>query len=103
MNKSDKVVITEIDFYPVTPKQGVVCFSSFIFQNALKICDVAIITRPGGGYRLSYPLKLLPNGKKAQSVYPINTNVGKQIEETVLKAYCNFLSKFGIKEKIDEN
>jgi len=98
LTKSDKVEITEIDFFPITPKKGVVCFVSFTFQNSIRICDCAIVTLPKGGYRISYPLRTLPNGKKHQSAYPINKNVGMQIESCLLKAYADFLSKFGIKE-----
>jgi DNA-binding cell septation regulator SpoVG len=100
MTKSEPIRITEIDFFPIKPKQGVVCFVSFTYRNELRICDCAIVTRPKGGYRLSYPLRKLPNGKSIQATYPINTITGTQIETTVLKAYCDFLSKFGIKEKI---
>ena len=98
--RSDKVEITEIDFFPIKPHKGLVCFVSFTFNNQIRINDVALITRPQGGYRLSYPLRQLKNGKSVQSAYPINTITGKAIEESILQGYANYLSKFGIKENI---
>ncbi len=91
--KSKKEIISEIEFFPIIPKNGVICFCSFTYQNSLRIQDCAILTRPQGGYRLSFPIKKLANGKTIQSVYPINKKIGEQIEEIILINYENFLVK----------
>ena len=90
MKKSKKEIITEIQFYPIIPSNGVVCFISLTYQN-LRINDIAIVTRPLGGYRISYPIKKLNNGKVVQSVYPITHELGNKIEKQVLLAYTDFL------------
>lgn len=91
--KSKKEVIGEIEYFPIIPTKGLVCFVSFTYNNSIRIQDCAILTRPQGGYRLSYPIKQLKNGKTIQSVYPINNQIGKEIEEIILINYENFLLK----------
>ena len=86
-----KEIITEIEFFPIIPTKGLVCFISFTYNNSIRISDCAILTRPQGGYRLSYPIKTLKNGKTVQSVYPINNKIGKQIENILILNYENFL------------
>jgi len=89
MKKRDKE-IKEIDFFPVTPKKGLICFVSFIYQD-LKISDCAILTRPNGEMRLSFPIKTLKNGKTIQTVYPITKELGIFISTTIIKAYLKFI------------
>lgn len=93
MKKSKKEIISEIEFYPIMPKSGVIAFVSFTYQNTLRIQDCAIVTRPTGGYRLSYPIKTLRNGRTIQSIYPINKTIGKQIEDIIILNYEKFLLK----------
>jgi DNA-binding cell septation regulator SpoVG len=89
--KSQKEVITEISFFLVIPKNGLICFVSFTLYNQFRISDCAILTRPSGGYRLSYPIKKLANGKTIQCVYPINQKIAKEIEEIIFVNYEKFL------------
>jgi len=88
-----KEIITEIEFFPIIPKNGVIAFVSFTYENSLRIQDCAILTRPTGGYRLSFPIKKLANGKTIQSVYPINKELGEKIEEILLINFEDFLLK----------
>ena len=91
--KRIKEIISEIEFFPIIPKNGVIAFVSFTYQNSLRIQDCAILTRPTGGYRLSFPIKKLANGKTIQSVYPINKELSEKIEEVLMVNYENFLLK----------
>ena len=91
VKKSKKEIISEIEFYPIIPKNGVICFCSFTYENSLRIQDCAILTRPTGGLRLSFPIKKLANGKTIQAVYPINKQLGTQIEEILIVNYEDFL------------
>jgi len=93
MKKSKKrEIISEIVFFPITPtKDGVVAFISFTFNNQLRIQDCALVTRPQGSYRLSYPIKRLANGKTVNAIYPIDKKLAKKIEEIILINYENFL------------
>lgn len=92
MKTRKKEIIKEIEFYPIIPRKGVVSFVSFIYKD-LKINDCAIVTKPRGGYRLSYPIKILKNGKTIQCVYPINKIIGKKIENIIIINYERFLLK----------
>jgi len=89
---SKKEIISEIEFYPIIPKNGVISFVSFIYNN-LKISDCALVTRPTGGYRLSYPIKTLPNGRTIQCVFPVDKTLGNKIEELIILNYEKFLLK----------
>ena len=92
MRKKEEI-ISEIDFCPIIPKNGVIAFVSFTYKKQLRITDCALMTRPSGGYRLSYPLRNLMNGKTVNSVYPINKEIAQEIEILVYKLYEDFLFK----------
>jgi len=93
MTKSRKrEKISEIIFNPTIPSdKGVVCFVSFNYCNLFRISDCAILTKMSGGYRLSYPIKQLKNGKTINVIYPLSAVVGKPIEDFLLMEYEKFL------------
>ena len=78
--------VTEIQIIPVKPKDGLVAFASFIFDNSFYFSSIGIYTRPQGGYRLTYPTR------KTQSsgiylFHPINKETYQQIEMIVVEKY----------------
>jgi DNA-binding cell septation regulator SpoVG len=86
--------ISEIVFTPTTPNnKGLICFVSFTYSNLFRIQECAIITKLSGGYRLSFPIKHLSNGKSSNVVYPISKEVAKPIEDFVLLEYDKFVKK----------
>lgn len=97
----NQVVLTEIEIFPVKPKNGLVAFASFVFENSIFIGNVAVHSRPdGSGFRLVYPEKTLPNGKTLQIIYPITKAVGQAIEEAVGKRLEEVAGKSGLKREI---
>lgn len=78
--------ITEIQITPIKPQGGLVAFASFVFAGALYCGSVGIFSRPGGGYRLVYPTKLVA-GRQLDIYHPITGTVGRQIEEAVITKY----------------
>ena len=88
--KKDEI-INEIEFFPIIPKNGVVCFVSFTYENKLRIQDCALLTRPTGGYRLSYPIIKLANGKTVNAVFPVDKKFGDKIQDLILNKYGAFL------------
>ena len=89
-----KAKVSETVFYPIQPTaKGLIAYVSFTYEDKLRINDVAIYTRPLGGYRLAYPVKLLANGKSVSSVYPITKEVGNYIEDFLLAEYEKFIAK----------
>jgi len=98
MTKRLKAVkISEIIFYPIQPtNKGLVAYVSFTYQSAIRINDVGIYTRPAGGYRLLYPVKVLANGKTISSVYPISKKVGIELEDFLLDKFNKFREEHSI-------
>jgi len=79
------VKLSEIQVIPVKPKEGLIGFASFVLDEKYYVSSVAIYTRLNGfGYRLVYPTKKV--GEKNINIFhPINLEVGKIIEEAVIK------------------
>ena len=89
-----EITLSEIEIIPVKPHNGLVAFSGFVLNKSFYIGDVAIFSRlDQEGYRLVYPIKVLPNGLKINCFYPINREVGQLIEEAVIKAYLSLIEK----------
>lgn len=75
--------ISEIQFTPIRPKDGIVGFASFVLDGWLYIGSVAVITRPQGGYRLLYPTRKIAD-RNIGIVHPIKRDSGQQVEEKVI-------------------
>lgn len=78
-----KQKISEIQIVPIKPQNGLVAFVSFVLNNSLYLGSIGVITRPEGGYRLTYPIKKVGT-KDINIFYPINNIFAKQIEKEVL-------------------
>ena len=87
--------ITEIQIFPVKPKDGLVAFVSCVINNSLYIGNIALYTSLSGaeGYRLVYPSKLLPNGKEVNCVHPINKEAGTLISKAIIEKFMEVMSK----------
>lgn len=85
--------ITEIQFVPIKPKNGLLGFVSFVIDEKLWLGSVAVFTKiDGSGYRLSYPSKKIGE-KNINLFYPITKEVGKTIEEAVTKKVNEIFSE----------
>ena len=86
--------ISEIQIYPVRPKDGLVAFASCLFNNSLSLQSIAIYTRAdGSGYRLVYPAKFLPNLKQINIFYPINKEIGDTIQKAIVGEFEKLIEK----------
>lgn len=81
--------ISEIQIIPVKPKDGLIAFASCVINKSLYIGNIAIYTSSSlkEGYRLVYPMKVLPNGKEINCVHPINKETGDSISEAIIKKF----------------
>jgi len=78
--------VTEIQIIPVKPKDGLVAFASFVFDNTFYFSSIGIYTRPHGGYRLTYPTR--KSLAQSLSIYhPINKEAAHLIERAVIEKY----------------
>ncbi len=94
-----EIKLSEIQIIPVKPHNGLVGFCSFVLSESFYISDVAIYSRLNQeGYRLVYPIKVLSNGLKINCFYPINKQIGRLIEEEVIKAYLKLIEKAMIRK-----
>jgi len=85
MKKEIKTKVTEIEIIPIKPKSGLIGFASFILDEKYYVGSVAVFTKiNNSGFRLVYPTKKV--GERNINIFhPINSIVGKFIEEMVIK------------------
>ena len=94
----DEVKLSEIQFTPVKPQDGLVGFASFVLDNKYYVGSVAIYTRLNGiGYRLVYPAKKVGD-RNINTFHPIDPLVGKEIEDKVSGKVYGILE-----EQVNEN
>lgn len=89
-----RIKLSEIQIIPVSPRNGLLAFVSFILNNSFYIGDVALYSLLNGdGYRLVFPIRTLPNGKEIQCFHPINRESGEAIEEQVFESFSKLREK----------
>ena len=90
----NEIVISEVQIIPVKPKNGLVAFTSCVINDQFYVGDIAIYTRPHGeDYRLVYPCKNLPNGKRINCFHPINREAGELMKKAIIEKYLEMVSK----------
>ena len=87
--------ISEIQVIPMKPKEGLVAFASCIINSSLYIGNIAIYSSPStqSGFRLVYPVKILPNGKEINCVHPISKEAGELISKAIIRKFKEVISK----------
>lgn len=81
---SNQTTISEIQFYPVKPKDGLLGFVSFVIDGKFWMGSIAVFSRLEGGYRLVYPTRKV-GGQNINIFHPINRDVSLQVETAVIK------------------
>ena len=90
------VSVTEIQIIPVKPKDGLVGFASFVYNDSFYMGSIGIYTRLEGGYRLTYPTKANFN-----LFYPINKDVATEIEKEVIKKFEEVTKQYDRHNKVN--
>lgn len=86
------MIITEIHFTPIRPKNGLVGFASCVIDGSFYLGSIAIHSRPDGSYRLVYPEKRI--GESSMSIFhPINKSAGRSIEKAVIEKCEQIIGK----------
>lgn len=80
-------LVSEVQIVPVKPRDGLVAFASCVVNGQFYVGDIAIYTRLNGGYRLVYPARTLPTGKRINCFHPINRDVGEAVEQAVVSKF----------------
>ena len=85
---SPALIVDEVEIYPVRPCGGLVAFASCVINGCLYLGNIAIHTRPdGSGYRLVFPVKVLPNSKQIQCVHPVTREAGDLILQAISRKF----------------
>lgn len=87
MRPTHNDLVSEINFIPIRPRDGLIGFASFIFQGSIYLGNIAVHTRPNGGIRLVYP-----RTKGVNIYYPLNKELGKSLEMAI-EMKCDSLYK----------
>lgn len=89
---SDKTTISEIQFYPVKPKDGLLGFVSFVLEGKFWMGSIAVFSRPDGGYRLVYPTRKVA-GQNINIFHPITHEAGQEVETAVSEKVAEIFSE----------
>lgn len=84
------IKISEIKVTPIKPNKTLIAFCSFLVDECLYVGDIALHYRPQeerDPYWLVYPSKVLFNGKRINTVHPVNQETGLFIIRAVVKEY----------------
>lgn len=84
--------ITEIQITPVKPNNGLVAFATCVIDNSIYLGSIGILTRLEGGYRLTYPIKIVGN-KQVNIFHPINQETGRILEEKIVNRYKEVMNQ----------
>ena len=89
------ISVSEIQIFPVRPKNGLIAFVSCVVNDAIYIGNIALFTSftNPSGFRLAYPNKRMPNGPDASCVHPITKEAGLAISEAILEKYRQVSAK----------
>jgi len=85
--------ISEVQIIPIKPNNGLIGFVSLVLDNKLYLSSIGLHKKlDGSGYRITYPTKKV--GQKNLNIYhPINSEVGKVIERSVLNKATKIFEK----------
>lgn len=78
--------ISEVQIIPIKPKDGLVGFASFVYDESFYFGSIGIYTRPEGGYRLTYPTRPSPNGN-FNIFHPINRTIADDVEKVIIENF----------------
>ena len=88
----NKTTISETQFYPVKPQDGLLGFVLFVLDGKFWMGSVAVFSRPDGRYRLVYPTRKV-GGQNINVFHPINQEAGQQVEAAVSEKVAEIFSE----------
>ena len=89
---TNQTKISEIQFYPVKPKDGLLGFVSFVLDDKFWMGSIAVFSRRDGGYRLVYPTRKVTN-QNINIFHPIDQAVGRQVETAISEKVAKIISE----------
>ena len=89
---TNQTKISEIQFYPIKPKDGLLGFVSFVLDDKFWMGSVAVFSRRDGGYRLVYPTRKVAD-QNINIFHPIDQVVGRQVETAISEKVAKIISE----------
>jgi len=83
--------VTEVQILPIRPRNGLIGFATIVLDHAIQISDLAVFTRPQGGFRIGYPKKKLPNGKDVPIFRPLTRELDQTLEVIIARKFEEIL------------
>lgn len=92
----NRLEISEVEIVPIKPKSGLMAFASFVINNQFYVGNIAIYQSGPAkeGFRLVYPDKILPNGKRINCIHPISREVARAVDRAVIDEYQKLIKRF---------
>lgn len=75
--------VTEVDFQPIRPRQGLLGFASIVLNHSLRLSGIAVYVRPDAEVRLVFPERVLPHGARIELICPITRPCGELLTHAV--------------------
>lgn len=93
MSTGIAVDVSEVEIRFVKQRDGLVGIASCVVDGRWHLRGLGVYTRrSGGGYRVTYPTKILRNGQSVHVVHPINGEAGAAVERAISKKVSEILS-----------
>lgn len=87
------IKISEVQVFPIKPKDGLVGFASFVVNDAFYLGSIGIHAKlDGSGYRLTYPTRQT-QGRGFNIFHPINPEASKLIEGAVIRKFKDVMTQ----------
>jgi len=85
-------LISEVQIVPIKPINGLVGFASLVLDGNFYLGSIAIMTRPQGGYRVTYPTRKVGT-KNINTYYPIDKEIAELVEKTIIKHFEEVMNR----------
>mgnify|MGYP001594967611 CR=1 FL=1 len=83
---------TEVQIIPIKPKDGLIAFASVVVDNVLFLGSIGVHSKLEGGFRLTYPTKLVSN-RNVHIYHPIDRQLSKDIEAAIFQKLKEVMNK----------
>jgi len=88
MKGGQTLEISNIEIIPINPRKGHVAFASCDINNCIHLDGIGIHSRrDGSGFRLTFPSKLLANGRHLDIYFPITKEAGDIFQKAIVGSY----------------
>ena len=97
MKRYPPIKVSNIEIVPISPRRGHVAFASCELNGCVRLDGIGIHSRrDGSGFRLTFPSKLLANGRYLDLYFPTTKEAGDTFQNAIVSSYLELM---GLDEK----